>query len=609
MDIVENSCTDKRVESPEKMLENIIVEEAIYPVYQPIVSLYDGAVLGYEGLSRVRGEQGFPNVEDMFKEAERTGKIWRLEQICRKAVLQGVNEQQEIFERENRKLFLNVNPQILHDAKFQMGFTKEYLRRYGIDTEKIIFEVTERESVENQADFVNAVEHYKKQGYQIAIDDVGDGYSGLNLICSVSPHYVKLDIHLIRNLIQNQINYAMVKGLVEFSVNSGILLIAEGIETKQELEILIELGVQYGQGYYLYRPMPRLQEEREELCREIQAENKKKLDKKSVGLNQCHIKNLVSPGFVVCAKEKAEDVQGYMERNKEIQGVCVVEESRVLGVLTREKLFRKLSGRYGFSLHQNKPIIDLAERNFLKVEGEMPVSSVAELAMERETEKLYDYIVVTEHDSYSGIVTVQNLLRKATEIAVNSAKSSNPLTGLPGNVLIEEEIRKCVEEKSIYTIYYFDLDNFKAFNDVYGFEKGDEVILNLAEVLKQNSKEGDFLGHIGGDDFVAIKYDREEPGYKKKIVEQFEKKAHMHYSEADRRRKSILAKNRGGVIEKFPLVSVTIVSVSDRDNCPKNAQKLIEMLAKNKKEEKVRKRFCNKKLYELNEERAVKGCI
>lgn len=218
-------------------------------------------------------------------------------------------------------------------------------------------------------------------------------------------------------------------------------------------------------------------------------------------------------------------------------------------------------------------------------------------------ESLYDYIVVTEHDYYSGIVTVQNLLRKATEIAVNSAKSSNPLTGLPGNVIIEEEIRKCVEEKRGYTIYYFDLDNFKVFNDVYGFEKGDEVILNLADVLKQNIKEGDFLGHIGGDDFVAIKYGREEAGYKKKIVDQFEKKAHMHYSDDDRRRKSIVAKNRCGVIERFPLVSVTIVSVSDNDNCPKNVQKLIEMLTKNKKEEKVKKRFYYMNVDKLDNEK------
>lgn len=246
--------------------------EAIYPVYQPIVSLKDGTILGYEGLSRIKGEGYFSHVEDMFKEAEKTGKIWQLEQVCRKAVLQGINKQRDLFELKDRKLFLNVNPKILHDEKFQVGFTKEYLSRYSIDAEKIIFEVTERESVENTDDFVNALEHYKKQGYQIAIDDVGDGYASLNLICSVSPHFIKLDIHLIRNMIQNQINYAMIKGLVEFSLNSGILLIAEGIETKQELDMLIELGVQYGQGYYLYRPMPQLQTERKELCEEIRAE-------------------------------------------------------------------------------------------------------------------------------------------------------------------------------------------------------------------------------------------------------------------------------------------------------------------------------------------------
>lgn len=587
----EKEKTGSISEAAEILLEEIIEKQLVYPVYQPIVSLRDGRILGYEGLSRVKKDGVFPNVEDMFQTAERTGRIWQLEQVCRKVVLQGIYEQQKEFDTGNRHLFLNVNPKVLHDAKFRVGFTREYLRRFHIDTEKIIFEITERESVENRSDFENAINHYKAQGYRIAIDDVGSGYAGLNLICSLSPHYIKLDIRLIHNIFQNPTQYAMVKGLVEFSANSGILLIAEGIETKREMDMLIDLGVQYGQGYYLYRPMHFLQEEREELCWEILEQNRKKYSKNFLGLNRFYIKNLVVSGFTVPPNEKIENVQSYMEKNVDAPGVCVLEESYVLGVLTREKLLKQLSGRYGFSLHHNKPIIDLADKNFLKVEGEASISSVAKLAMEREVDSLYDFIVVTEQDHFAGIVTVRNLLKKATEIDMDAAKSANPLTGLPGNNIIEEKIRQCVEERDSYTVYYFDLDNFKAFNDVYGFEKGDEVILILADVLKKNMEKDDFVGHIGGDDFVAIQYSRGENNYADKIRSQFEKRAHMLYSEEDRRRKSIFAKNRHGVMERFPLVSVTIVSVSDRDNCKKNGEELVEILAKYKKEEKAKKRF------------------
>ena len=156
------------------------------------------------------------------------------------------------------KIFINVSPKVLHDEKFREGFTREYTKRYGIDTERIVFEVTERERVEDEKSFRQAIEHYKMQHYQIAIDDVGSGYAGLNRICSLTPGYIKLDNALVRDVYKNPIQYAMIKGMVEFSHNSGILLIAEGIETKKELDLLIELGVQYGQGYYLAKPESRL---------------------------------------------------------------------------------------------------------------------------------------------------------------------------------------------------------------------------------------------------------------------------------------------------------------------------------------------------------------
>ena len=167
------------------------------------------------------------------------------------------------------KIFINVSPKVLHDEKFREGFTREYTKRYGIDTERIVFEVTERERVEDEKSFRQAIEHYKMQHYQIAIDDVGSGYAGLNRICSLTPGYIKLDNALVRDVYKNPIKYAMIKGMVEFSHSSGTLLIAEGIETKKELELLIDLGVQYGQGYYLAKPEFRLHFDNQQAVEEI----------------------------------------------------------------------------------------------------------------------------------------------------------------------------------------------------------------------------------------------------------------------------------------------------------------------------------------------------
>lgn len=571
-------------------LESIIVNQWITPVFQPIVSLKDGNVLGFEALSRVSEPGIFDNIEEMFQCAEESGCIWMLEQVCRRAILREIYEQMDTFNQYGAKIFINVSPKVLHDEKFREGFTREYTKRYGIDTERIVFEITERERVEDEKSFQQAIEHYKMQHYQIAIDDVGSGYAGLNRICSLTPGYIKLDTELVRDVYKNPIKYAMIKGMVEFSHSSGTLLIAEGIETQKELELLIDLGVQYGQGYYLAKPQKQLHFDNREAVAQILEKNTYNHLHNHFGVKKYYIKNLVRTGLTVAPHVMVESVLSYMKQHNEVVGICVLDEEQVIGVLTREKLFQKLSGQYGFSLYRKKNIGDLAEKNFLMVDGRSSISSVAKIAMEREMDALYDFIVVKEEDKYVGIVTIQDLLKKAMEIDVDLAKCANPLTGLPGNIVIDQEVKESVESGKKCTIYYFDLDNFKAFNDVYGFEKGDEVIRILADVLKNNAKENDFVGHIGGDDFVMICEGFQPFAFSEKIRTEFEGRAHLLYKEEDRVRRYIQSCNRHGVTELFPLVSVTIVSASNEQKAFGNYEEVVSMLAGYKKSAKVEKR-------------------
>ena len=577
------------VEQQQK-LEEIIVNQWITPVYQPIVSLQDGSVLGFEALSRVEKPGIFDNIEEMFQCAEESGCIWMLEQVCRRAILRGVYDQKNVLDQYHAKIFINVSPKVLHDEKFRQGFTREYTKRYGIDTERIVFEVTERERVEDENSFRQAIGHYKMQNYQIAIDDVGSGYAGLNRICSLSPGYIKLDNELVHDVYKNPIKYAMIKGMVEFSHSSGTLLIAEGIETKKELELLIDLGVQYGQGYYPASPERMLRFDNPQAVSEILEKNTCNHMHNHLGVKKYYIKNLMKTGLTVEKNATVESVLSYMKHHEEAVGICVVEQGRVSGILTREKLFQKLSGQYGFSLYHKKNIGDLAEKNFLMVDAHTSISSVAKIAMEREMDALYDFIVVREDDKYAGIVTIQDLLKKAMEIDVDLAKCANPLTGLPGNIVIDQEVKESVESGKQCTIYYFDLDNFKAFNDVYGFEKGDEVIRILADVLKKNAGGNDFVGHIGGDDFVMICEGYQSLAFSEKIRKEFEAKAHMLYKEEDRIRRCIRTCNRHGILETFPLVSVTIVSASNEQEAFGDYEEVVGMLAGYKKTAKTRKR-------------------
>ena len=564
---IKNHITLETPTEPSEALNTIITERLITPVFQPIISLQDGTVLGFEGLSRISRPGLFDNVEEMFRYAEQTDKIWQLEQVCRRAILREVHRQQEKFYELNAKLFINVNPRVLHDNKFQAGFTREYTTRYGIETNRITFEVTERERVEDEESFLKAINHYKAQNYQIAIDDVGVAYSGLNRVCSLTPNYIKLDIGLVRNVHNNPTKYALIKGLVEFSNQSGTLLIAEGIETEKELAVLIDLGVQYGQGYHLARPANELQSCDPQVRSEIESHSRHRQSIHNQGIERYQIRNILRSALTVAPDCKVEQVLSYLKSNDTINGICVIENNQVCGIMTREKFLNKLSGRYGFSLYSKQNIQEIACTDYLCVDVGTTISNVTKLVLQRDQNSLYDFIVVTENNQYLGIITVKDLLEKAMEINVDVAKCSNPLTGLPGNLIIEQQMKLCIQSGDPYTFYYFDLDNFKAFNDVYGFEKGDVVIQILSDILKEFAGDDDFVGHIGGDDFVMICKGYPPTEVIQSLRKKFEEQSHRLYNEADQKNGYITAPNRHGVIENFPLVSVTIVSLSN-ENAP-----------------------------------------
>lgn len=153
--------------------------------------------------------------------------------------------------------------------------------------------------------------------------------------------------------------------------------------------------------------------------------------------------------------------------------------------------------------------------------------------------------------------TIQNVLS-----LLYANRRVSPLTGLPGNVQIQAEMKKRLLNEEEFTMMYFDLDNFKAYNDVYGFLKGDEIIKFTADVILRNvhTKEyqDSFVGHIGGDDFIGIISGKNCESICQNIVAEFDAKVGKYYTKEDKEKGYIEVENRKGVIEQFPLTSISI---------------------------------------------------
>ncbi|OGX40005.1 MAG: hypothetical protein A2984_00855 [Omnitrophica WOR_2 bacterium RIFCSPLOWO2_01_FULL_41_12] len=173
-----------------------------------------------------------------------------------------------------------------------------------------------------------------------------------------------------------------------------------------------------------------------------------------------------------------------------------------------------------------------------------------------------DDYVVKPFEPKELLARIRMILRRTA-----SDLEANPLTRLPGNISILNELSRRLENKTLFAVCYLDLDKFKAYNDKYGFEHGDEVIRETARIIiattQQYGYPDDFIGHIGGDDFVVITKPQSVDNLCTKIIADFEKAVPNFYNDADRKKGYVLAKDRKGQKQKIPLLSISIGVVTN----------------------------------------------
>lgn len=541
-------------------LERILREEDISTVFQPIISLKNGKVIGYECLSRgpISSELYYP--EKLFRVAEIYNKVWELELLCRvKAIESARNIDKEKF------LFVNVDPLVLKDEKFKKGFTKEFLAKYHMSPETIIFEITERTSIEDYQAFKAALENYINQGYKIAIDDTGAGYSGLKMLTETKPHYVKIDMDIIRNIDKDAFKQALIKCFVSLADVTGMKLIAEGIETEDELLTLIDLGVYAGQGFFLQRPAGTFLEMSENILSIIINYNKLKDNKYNID-SKNYIGQIARLDRAFFCDTSCGEIKKYFEHN-DYTGACILKNEYPIGLIMKHSLDSALATQYGLAIFSKRPITLVMDKNPLIVDYYDSITEVSKEAMMRSNENMYDYVIVTKENKYYGVITIRNLLQYTTAIERNYARKLNPLTGLPGNTLIEDYLNSmlCCETESC--VLYLDLDNFKSYNDTYGFENGDKILKLTADIIQNKVNEvfpyDSFIGHIGGDDFVCvIKAKREKvDAFCINIIDDFDKEIIKFFNEKDLENGFIKAVDRKGNIEKFNITSISIAGI------------------------------------------------
>lgn len=565
-----------------KDLEEILAKEEITTVFQPIVLLENGVILGYEALSR--GKKGSPleMPQNLFLTAEKYNKSLELEYLCRKKAIERAKNLDE-----DKKLFINVDPRIFNDIKVRRGSTIEIIEENNISKKNIIFEITEKNAISDYDKFNKALLHYKEQGYEIAVDDTGAGYSGLTMLSRIKPNYVKIDMDLIRDIHKDKFKQALIESFVKFSEATNMKLIAEGIECKEELEKLMKLGVYAGQGFYLERPKEGFSDISSGVKEFIISYN----ISKNIFSNKSYIGDVNSFNLTFDSEETCQYVKDYLN-NAEIPAACIIEDDKPVGLIMKHIIDSKLATQYGVSIFYKRSISLIMDSAPIIVDYYTDVEKVSNLVMSREIDKTYDCIIVTKDGKFHSIVTIRDLLEFITKVKFDYAKKLNPLTGLPGNLAIQDAyniINKC---NMSCCILYLDLDHFKVYNDTYGFKKGDLVINLLSKIIKEESSRlfpvNGFIGHIGGDDFICI-VDKDIDKCKllcESIISRFDEEVKQYVDDEHIEKGYILSKSRQGILQKHRIVSVSIAGVYGNLAKYKDFESLSEEMAVVKKQVK-----------------------
>lgn len=550
----------KQPESGDAMLlsrlNEILSRRRLNALFQPIINMQRGEIIGYEGLIRGPSDSPLHSPMNLFKVARAHNLSVEVEHMCRRIVL-------ERFAELNLpgKLFLNVSPEMLLLPQAKHGETLGYIHEVGINPERVIIELTENQPTYDYDLMREAVMHYRGMGFQIAIDDLGEGFSSLRLWSELRPEYVKIDMHFVQGINHDSVKLQFVRSIQEIAEKSGTMVIAEGIETQTELLMIRDLRIAYGQGYHIARPQATP-------GTELPAEVVKTLNRSGVAVypqksafehNIVTAQKLLRIVPTVTPDMNNNRVYDIFHANSDLQIVPVIDNGIPVGLITRHDLIDRFARPYLRELYGKKPCTAFMDDKPLITDKDTPLQELSQIIVEADHHHLSNGFIITDGGRYAGMGTGHDLMREITQMQINAARYANPLTLLPGNVPINEHIDRLLQSGARFAACYADLDHFKPFNDVYGYRKGDDVIQLTGRLLCAHCDPNrDFVGHVGGDDFIILFQSEDWEARSKAILDAFAKAIPEHYSADDRERNGYISEDRRGKKVFHSLISLSL---------------------------------------------------
>ena len=559
-------------------LIHILTNKKVNLYIQPIVSLTYKNIIGYEAIIRGPSDSPLHSNAKLFSIANHFNLLKKLELITQESI---IHRYASLGIRE--KLFISVNVSTFIEADFEQSMLLNFLEEFGIAPSSIVIELKEYQPTDNSDLMLKTALKYRDMGFEIALNDLDTSYSGLKFWSEILPEYIKINNHFVEGIAEDPIKFKFISSIQNIASSLHCNVIATGVETEEEFRTIEKLGITHAQGNYFGRPalFPLKHIDSQLFVSENPNNDYDPFNSTKPISSIC---NFIQP---VSSEMPISEVMLLFQQNSSLTILPLVDNHTGTGIIFRELFISKLfSTRYGLELHGKKPIRHFIDKTPLSIDANISIQAVSKQLTS--TMRNDTAFIITHNNKYAGIGTIMDVLEEITHLQIKYARHANPLTLLPGSVPINECINRSLEKRIPFSVAYFDLDNFKPFNDIYGYSAGDEIIKALGNILIECVPiENGQVGHIGGDDFIVI-FTCENWYYRCEVIlGKFKNIISKHYKEDDLKAGGIHAESRYGEKKFYPLISLSIGVVDPNSTAKcKSYVDIADLAAKAKKQSK-----------------------
>ena len=540
-------------------LQAILAGDRLKPQFQPIMDLAAGRVHGFEGLIRGPSDSILHSPQNLFKAAAATGQLLATELACCATLARAF-----AASGQPHKLFLNLSPGCLHEAAQHSRTQLRGLAELGLPPERIVIELTEGQAGFPYPLLVETAARCRAMGFALAMDDLGEGFSSLRLWSELRPEYVKIDMHFVQGVSRDPVKLQFLRSIRDIARETGARIVAEGLELEADLAVVQELGLDFGQGYLLGRPVPVPQPP------SVPMRVKAHVAGQDAGAGSAWIRASRSTAArlmqeIVPLPPEASNLQ--VERrfseDRELQSIPIVKDRVPVGLINRHAFMDVMARPFSRELYGKKACATQMDACILVADHRTGLHELSRLIVESDPRHILHGFILTRDGGYAGMGSGHDLMREITQMQINAARYANPLTGLPGNVPISEHLDELLGQGLPFVACYCDLDHFKPFNDVHGYHLGDELLHWLGRLLEGACEPDlDFAGHIGGDDFMLVFRSPDWEARCRRVLDEVQRGRRRFFSQEAWDRGGYEVEDRQGRVVFHPLISLSIGAVA-----------------------------------------------